>query len=169
MFQVIFPMPKGTKYIEEVNIFHLPWVIYKNNSDQVYICNFLENVVIGSIDVFPFKVIIKVDETLKPLGYNFWIDFAKLYPELNPFEKHYGVVRPVDRLDETYELDDIPKNLPAESMDKVADGEDSDAFFVQYYLGDWHPKEELKVISHAHILGKGRVGHKMAERTFKLV
>jgi len=167
MFQVIFPIPLGTEKEKIEAIFYPSWQVYKSDKDVYSIYHIVDELIIGSMKILPLKVVIRVDEN-KPHGKNFWLDFAKLYPELDPFEIHYGVVRPIDRVNEIYELDDIPKSLLAESLDKVAGGEDTDAFFVKYHLGDWHPREELKVISHAQIFGRGRVGYKMGEWTFKL-
>ena len=170
MFQVVFPMEIGKEYVLLRKMMPLGWVIVQSKYDDktLNIKNNFDIAVVGRVCVLTGKTVIQVDEST-PEGENFWHDFAKRYPELNPFQKHYGVVRCVDKIRELYEIDDIPKKLSAESLDKVAKlEEDDEAFFVQYYLGDWHPHEDLKVISHAQIFGKGRVGQKMTDWTFKL-
>ena len=119
-------------------------------------------------DVFIDKLVIEVDEK-KPQGENFWHDFGKLYPELDPYQILYGVIYLSDRSNNSFELDGLPKSEPTDLLDLVLKYSWKErAYYVEFYLGDWHSHLVVKVLSYSQIMGSGIMGKKLPEWWFRL-
>jgi len=173
MFQVIFPMEKGT-FIYDIEV-ALPhgWI-----AEESLVRNQLNLIVeeggklIGSISVLTNKILIQVDES-EPEGKHFWRKFANKYPELNPFVTFWGVVYPAATAKEGL------YNLVVGSNESLATDGDLDmithyakfkyAYLVKFYRGNWRPGENVEVVSYTQIKSNGRLGPELYREDFNLV
>lgn len=170
MFNMILDMPNGTSDFE-VECAMPSWWMVDNTQDKSVLKFYHDSDVqnpTGFIKRYSNKIEIKADETTL-MGKRFWLEFAILYPELNPFTLKTGVLFLTDPEKEVFELDELPNDLPPDVLDKVAScAKTKDAYLVEYLLGNWHPNSEITVTNYKQILENGRLGPKMPGQIFKL-
>lgn len=168
MFQVLFPCKRGS--IEAIQeIMPSGWVLVACGQFNYCLIKTQESgIKVGSLTYLPLgrNVKVSVDES-DPLGENFWRDFAKKYPEFNPFDLRHGVLYQSGKVG-VYQLDELPQ-LDSEVLDRVAHyGYLDQAYYVTFFLGDWHYHDEIKVQSFCKIEKYGRLGPKLPMQYFSL-
>jgi hypothetical protein len=170
MFQVTLAMPNGTEDIAEIEN-AMPsggWMVDLTGDMSTLVFYKDPSRIAGLVRVFPKKIAIRTDE-VEPLGKEFWQDFARKYPELNPFDLRFGILYRPEGDGFEYELDEMPKHSPDEVLEDVTHYKKvGEAYFVKFRFGDWHNNEEITVLEYRKIQGDGTLGPIEKDREFFL-
>lgn len=170
MFQVLFPCKEGNTYPFFQQIMPSGWNLEPSDQpDHFLIIDGFSSLEAGQLRYMPYlnTALILADE-VDVTGKRFWQDFALWYPELNPFDLRYGVLYQTG-CEGVYDLDELPKEMSSESLDRVARyGNAGQAYYVTFFLGDWHCNDEIRVQTHSKIGVGGCLGPKMAMHVFRL-
>jgi hypothetical protein len=90
---------------------------------------------------------------------DFWHSFGMKHHELNPFDLRFGVVYKAGSDENDWELDEYPAHGPQEVLEDVLRYAKANmAYYVSFFLGDWHYQEQLKTKSCQPILANGLLG-----------
>lgn len=157
MFQVIFPMKSGTEVSKIKAVLPAGWTAKASGLDWSWIANKEDGYTVGLIKIMPDKIVITVDG--RGNGEFFWRGFTLKYPELNPFDLRHGVLYRTSGGRNRWELDEFPKHSPQEILEDVSHyRENPQAYYVSYFLGDWHWREEIQVQTCRKINEDGSLG-----------
>lgn len=159
MFQVIFPMKSGTEVDKIKAVLPAGWTLVETDmQDKDYwIASKEDGYTVGSITIKPDKIVISAGT--RNSGKFFWRGFTLKYPELDPFDLRHGVLYLDSGGKNRWELDEFPKHSPQEILEDVSHYQEiPQAYYVSYFLGDWHWKEEIQVQTCRKINEDGSLG-----------
>jgi len=156
MFLVHFKMPNGTSVRSIKSVLPSGWRVEKSALDgKLWLVDSSNGNTIGSITRQPGKIVIEANEETSDAHW-FWIAFALMYPDQNPFDLRYGVLY---RLDGKMQLDEFPKRGHKGVLNDVSHyREISEAYYVSFRLGDWHYQSDVFLKSCRKINGDGSLG-----------
>jgi hypothetical protein len=168
MFQIIFPYG-GSRQMESVaEVLPHNWVLRPTKLFNRYdLLSVSDDTCIGHLvyHAWSKNILISADESL-PGGENFWHDFVEKYPKLDPFRLCHGVVYQSEAISEVYELDELAGQISAK--DALHYAKRHEAYYVTYFLGDWHKNDGVLVQSAALILKRGKLEQKKTPKHFHL-
>lgn len=174
MFQIIFPIKfdSGEELSRLMAIMPSGWMLelYPDNlEDNKYLIrNSLTYVEAGRLVVGIDKVTIKADET-ETEGKKFWQAFGRKYVELDPFDLRFGVLYLPGGEGTLFELDEFPRHSPGEVLEEISHYKKvNPAYYVSFFLGNWHAKEEIEVNTCQSIHINGELGLDKGNIEFKL-
>jgi hypothetical protein len=127
---------------------------------------FLQN---GSVPIGHYKIelsgLLFVANENSEEGAQFWVDFGKKHPHLNPARIRFGVVSETDGL---FRLEGDPEPIPGNALkdiDRYA--KIGNCYFVKFMTGHLE-KESLQVMRMQLISSKGTLGEEMGESRLPL-
>lgn len=169
MFQVTLGMMQGTDMLSiERAMPSGDWLLETAADTNTLIFSKIPGEKVGLVKIFPKKITIKADES-QSFGEEFWQDFARKYPEFNPFDLHFGIIYNPENGKHKYELDEWPKSLSSEVLEEVSHYKDvKEAYYVQFRLGDWHSGEDIFVQKCQKINSDGSLGEIWEDWDFRL-
>jgi len=158
MFQVIFPMKSGTEVDKIITVLPAGWIVEASrHENQFWIVNKEDGKTVGYITIKPDKIVISADT--QNSGKLFWRGFTLKYPELDPFDLRHGVLYLACEGRNRWVLDEFPKHSPQEILEDVSHYQEiPQAYYISYFLGDWHFGEEIQVQTCRKINEDGSLG-----------
>jgi len=158
MFQTIFDMDQGVDVQKIEDILPLDWTVDATGfvRKTLTLMNDLQGEKVGHVQILsdevPGKILISADEETSQ-GKQFWKDFGEMYKELDPFGLRFGVIYLSG--ENVAELDELSDDLPVGHHILQQFSLVKDAYYVCFFLGDWHCGESLQVQTIARIQEDG--------------